>query len=99
MKLATLSDEELVAKAYARLSAISAALVLGFVCGATLFVATVWLVVKGGPDPGPHLGLLSQYFPGYTVTAAGAFLGFAYAFIVGAAAGFLLTLIYNRLAR
>ena len=99
MKPATLSDEELVAKAYARLSAISAALVLGLVCGATLFAATAWLVAKGGPEPGPHLGLLGQYFPGYTVTVTGAFVGFAYAFVVGAAAGLFLTMIYNRLAR
>jgi hypothetical protein len=94
-----LSEEEIVARAYARLSAIGTAFVLGLLSGSGLFVATLWLVLKGGPHPGPHLGLLGQYFPGYAVTVGGSFVGFAYAFVVGAVAGFALAAAYNRLAR
>ncbi|GAB4258453.1 hypothetical protein [Deferrisoma sp.] len=69
--------------------------VLGAVC---VFVATNWLVVKGGPVVGPHLRLLAQYFAGYTVTFGGSFIGAAYGFVVGAAAGATIAWIYNRVA-
>jgi hypothetical protein len=32
---------------------------------------------------GPNLQLLSQYFPGYTVTASGSLVGLAYGFASG----------------
>jgi chromate transport protein ChrA len=46
---------------------------------------------------GPTLGLLSNYFPGYSVTWVGAFVGFAYAAVVGALLGWALAMIYNRI--
>ena len=55
------------------------------------------LVAKGGPNPGPHLQLLSIYFPGYQVTWVGAFVGFVYGFVVGYAIGRTIATIYNRL--
>ena len=56
-------------------------------------------MLRDGPGAGPHLSLLSQYFPGYSVTILGSLVGFFYAFVVGAAAGTLVSAIYNRLAR
>jgi hypothetical protein len=44
---------------------------------------------------GPHLGLLGNYFPGYTVTWFGALIGFFYAAAVGALIGWLVAWIYN----
>ena len=41
------------------------ALVLGLMTGLLVFVATNWLVIKGGNRVGPHLALLGQFFPGY----------------------------------
>ena len=41
-----------------------------------LFIATNWLVIKGGERVGPHLQLLSQYFIGYRVTFLGSFIDF-----------------------
>ena len=74
-------------------------LVLGLVLGLIIFVATNWLVVKGGPSVGPHLELLSQYFLGYRVTFWGSFVGFAYGFMVGTLSGSLIGWIYNRITK
>jgi hypothetical protein len=70
---------------------------IGLLLGVGLFLATTVLVVKGGPHPGPHLGLLGIYFPGYSVTWLGSFIGFVYAFVVGYAIGRTVATIYNRL--
>lgn len=74
------------------------ALVFGTVGGTGLAVATLWLVIRGGDEVGPHLGLLGQYFPGYTVTWWGSLLGFFYGALVGAIAGWTMAWIYNRVA-
>ena len=71
--------------------------VLGIVCGLGIFMATIWLVIKGGDRVGPHLQLLSQYFLGYRVTWAGSFIGAAYGFAVGTLAGAAIGWIYNRI--
>jgi hypothetical protein len=70
---------------------------IGSVTGVGLWLATIVLVVRGGPNPGAHLDLLSIYFPGYRVTWLGAFIGFVYAFVVGYTAGRTIATIYNRL--
>ena len=70
---------------------------IGLVAGLGLWLATAVQVVKGGPNPGPHLHLLSIYFPGYQVTWVGAFVGFVYAFVVGYGMGRTTATIYNRL--
>ena len=74
------------------------ALVFGLVGGMGLFVATLWLVIRGGERVGPHLGLLGQYFLGYSVTWSGCFVGFFYGALVGATAGWSVAWLYNRLA-
>lgn len=59
-------------------------------CGAGLFLATIALVIRGGDDPGPMLGLLRHFFPGYSVSVGGAFIGAFWAALLGylAAAAF-----------
>lgn len=74
-------------------------LALGLLLGLILFVATNWLVLKGGNEVGPHLELLGQYFIGYRVTFLGSFIGFAYAFATGTLGGALIGWIYNWIAR
>lgn len=69
----------------------------GLLAGGGLFLATAILVVRGGPDPGAHLGLLSNYFPGYRVTWAGSALGFVYGFVLGYGVGRVIGSVYNRL--
>ncbi len=86
------------ARAIARLRAGVMAAVFGLTGGTGLWLATAWLVIRGGQNVGQHLSLLRFYFPGYTVTWGGAFVGFFYGALTGAIAGFLLAWIYNRLA-
>ena len=58
-------------------------------------MATVILVAKGGEPLGPHLGLLAQFFPGYTVTWAGSVLGLAYGFVSGFSMGWIFAFTRN----
>jgi uncharacterized RDD family membrane protein YckC len=83
--------------ALARASEQGWGIAIGTVAGLALWLATVVLVMRGGPNPGPHLNLLGIYFPGYRVTWVGAFIGFVYAFVVGYATGRTIATIYNRL--
>jgi hypothetical protein len=73
-------------------------LTLGIVCGLALFLATNWLVLKGGKPVGPHLALLSQYFIGYRVSFLGSFVGFLYGFALGTMAGSFVGWFYNKIA-
>jgi hypothetical protein len=54
-------------------------------------------VAKGGPHVGQHLVLLRAYFPGYSVTIHGSFIGFVYGFVLGYAIGRVIGMVYNRL--
>lgn len=83
----------------ARLRAGIMALVFGMVGGVGLFLATAWLLLRGGATVGPTLSLLGNYFPGYSVTWPGAGLGFVYGALVGAAVGWSMARIYNFVAR
>ena len=92
------SEEDLIRRAVARLRAGVMAIVFGMVCGTGLWLATAWLLIRGGHNVGLHLGLLRNYFPGYSVSWPGSFIGFFYAAAIGAAAGWSLGWIYNRIA-
>lgn len=87
----------LIDAAIARLRASVMAVVIGLMSGTGLFVATIWLVLQGGPNVGATLGLLRNFFPGYSVTWPGAVVGFVYASIFGAAIGWVVAFIYNRI--
>ncbi len=80
------------------LNAKAVGLALGLICGLGIFLATNFLIIKGGDPIGPHLSLLSQYFLGYRVTFTGSLIGFAYGFAVGTISGALISWIYNKLA-
>jgi hypothetical protein len=84
--------------AIARLRASVMAVVCGLLFGAGLLFATLWLVVQGGPNVGSHLGLLSNYYPGYSVTWLGGLVGFFYGALTGAVVGYATTFLYNTLA-
>jgi hypothetical protein len=83
----------------ARLHARAWGIAAGALLGTTLFVATIVLVLKGGPNVGQHLKLLAIFLPGYTVTVQGAFIGFVYLFVIGYALGRLTGTLYNYSAR
>ncbi len=72
--------------AFAPLHRVAMGVAVGVVLGGLILLMTITLVIRGGPFPGPRLGLLSQFFFGYTVTVPGAFVGLLWGF----AAGFIL---------
>jgi hypothetical protein len=94
-----IEKQDEVADYVVRLNGRAWGIALGLLFGVGLFLATLILVLRGGEDVGQHLGLLSIYFPGYDVSVPGAFIGFAYAFVVGYAIGRLICLFYNFAAR
>ncbi|MBI3661482.1 MAG: hypothetical protein HY234_00305 [Acidobacteria bacterium] len=94
-----LREEEQLAKAVVRLNARLMGIVLGTLMGAGLFLVTNFLVLKGGANVGQHLSLLSQFFPGYSVSFLGSLIGFTYAFLVGFVIGSVLGAVYNKVAR
>lgn len=81
-----------------RLNARAWGIATGLLLGGGLFIATIFLVIRGGPMVGQHLELISVFFPGYQVTWLGAFIGFIYAFVLGYALGRVIGFVYNRLA-
>ena len=98
------SDEEKLFTGILRLNAKVMGLILGLLMGLAVFVATNWLVIKGGHVNqsgryvvGPHLQLLSQYFIRYRVSFLGSIIGFAYGFAIGTFSGALVGWIYNKI--
>ena len=92
------NEEELILRSIARLRAGIMAIVFGVLSGTGLLLATVWLLVRGGPNVGQHLRLLGHFFPGYAVTPVGALVGFFWAALAGAALGWLVAWVYNFVA-
>jgi hypothetical protein len=97
--------EQVVLTRLLRLNATLHGIVAGLVVGLGIFLATSWLILKGGPigpqgQPviGPHLSLLSQFFIGYRVTFLGSLIGFAYGFACGFFGGYFVARMYNWLA-
>ncbi|MDL0429759.1 hypothetical protein QPM17_01365 [Marinobacter sp. TBZ242] len=88
-----------IGQAIARLRASVMAVTFGIAGGLILFMATSWLLIigptGGSEHVGPTLGLLSNFFPGYSVTWSGAVVGLFYGALSGAVAGFVLAFIYN----
>ena len=91
--------EEIVFTRVLRLNAVVQGIVMGLLTGVVIFIATNWLVLKGGRVVGPHLGLLNQFFIGYRVSFLGSLVGFAYGSVVGFAVGYVIAVVYNLAAR
>src|SRR4029453_2584378 len=88
--------EEIVRTRIVRLDATVQGVGAGLLIGLGIFIATNWLVVKGGAPVGPHLSLLGQYFIGYRVTFIGSLVGFGYGFLIGFIGGVVLTRVKQR---
>ena len=89
------AEEQLLKQAVQRLNGNVLGLVMGIIGGLIIFVATNWLVIKGGRVVGPHLSLLSQFFIGYSVTFVGSLIGAIYGFVTGYLGGLSIGWIYN----
>ncbi|MGE0104484.1 MAG: NAD(P)/FAD-dependent oxidoreductase [Blastocatellales bacterium] len=87
-KVSVAVPAEIVAQTFARLDPLALGVSLGSIAGALLFLATAVLLIKGGPIIGPRLGLLDNFFLGYSVTWAGALIGMIEAAIGGFVLGY-----------
>lgn len=90
--------EQVILTRVVRLNAKIQGIVTGLVAGLALFIATNWLVLKGGKLVGKHLSLLGQFFIGYHVTFLGSLVGFTYGFVCGFVVGYCVAWIYNWIA-
>ena len=91
----TVDEEKLIKQAVLKMNGNILGFVLGIISALGLFVATNWLILKGGEDVGQHLALLDQFFIGYSVTFLGSFIGAAYAFVAGYLSGLIIGWVYN----
>jgi len=87
--------EEIIVQSLARLDGVALGLALGVLEGLIIFLATNFLVWKGGDVIGPNLGLLAQFFPGYEVSISGSLIGFVYGLISGFCLGWLTAFLRN----
>jgi hypothetical protein len=87
--------EQLLERALIKLNGNVLGIVLGLLAGAAIFVATNFLILKGGDVVGPHLGLLRAFFPYYSVTFLGSLVGFVYCFVCGYVVGLVIASVYN----
>ena len=90
--------ESLVLTRLMRLNATVQGVVTGLIAGLAIFIATNWLIIKGGPVVGPHLALLGQFLIGYRVTFVGSLIGFAEGFVLGFGVAYGVARMYNWLA-
>jgi hypothetical protein len=79
-----------------KLSIKSFALASGILWAVIVFLATIFIMLRGG---GEHLILLNKFFYGYSISFVGAIIGLVYAFISGLILGALFACIHNWFAK
>ena len=92
------TEDRLVKAAFARLDVVALGSSLGLMLGVTLWAATVFLLLKGAPPGqhiGPHLGLLGNFLPLYSVSWSGSVVGAIEAAAIGFVIGALLATAWN----
>lgn len=87
--------DAMLARAVLRLNANILGLAFGLIAGLSIFLVTNFLILKGGAVVGPHLGLLRNFFPFYSVTFPGSIVGFFWGLVSGYLAGFVIASLYN----
>lgn len=99
MTTALSTSEKRLLEAAVHFNQLVVALVTGLASGGGLWLMTAFLILKGGSEVGPHLGMLEVFFPGFDVTWQGAWVGFAWGFLAGAVSGAAVYAAYVRALR
>jgi len=76
-----------------KLNAGAFAVAFGLWWGGGLFIATWWLIAIGGITG--ELTIIEQFYPGFSFTPVGSFIGLAWGLVCGAICGGILALLYN----
>ena len=76
-------NQEKIRLAFARMDKLAFATAIGSVSGLLVLSATIVAVLKPDPMLIQSMGLLEQFFKGYSVSIPGAFIGMAYCFVWG----------------
>jgi hypothetical protein len=71
-------------------------LTAGTLAAIVIYIATQASIVKWGGDSGGYLGLLAIFFPGYSVSSAGAWIGAFWAFIYCGTCSWLSYRVYGK---
>ena len=87
--------QQLIVQSLAKLDGTALGIALGLLFGLLIFLATTFLVFKGGEVIGPNLALLGQFFIGYEVSYRGSLIGFVYGLISGFVLGWLIAALRN----
>jgi hypothetical protein len=82
------------ALAFAPVHKLAMGVAVGLVSSLLLAAATAFQVIAASPDA-PQLGLLSQYFYGYSVTWPGVAVGAFWGFVIGFVAGWFVAFVRN----
>ena len=80
-----------------KLSVKAFALTSGILWGASVCLATLWLLMMG--SDGLLIRHLDNFYLGYSYSAVGAFVGLAWGFVDGAVSGAVFAWLYNKLAK
>jgi protoporphyrinogen oxidase len=91
--------KDLLVAAFAHVDAVAMGAATAVVLGLGLFLASAWLLVKGGDVVGPNLSLLGHYLLGYDMSWTGALIGTVEAAIIGFLIGYIGAKLRNALIR
>jgi hypothetical protein len=95
LRFANVSTRRILSEVYAKIDPVALGVGVGTLLGGAICVATVVLLAKGGAHVGAKLSLLSQFFPGYSVTWPGSLVGLFYGFLTGFLFGFFFAFFRN----
>ncbi|RJP77130.1 MAG: NAD(P)/FAD-dependent oxidoreductase [Desulfobacteraceae bacterium] len=86
---ATTDSGKALADTLSRMDKLAMATAVGSLTGIILFLATIWILLRGDGPAIQKMMLLNQYFMGYTVSIGGAFQILFYGFLCGFMSGWL----------
>ena len=89
------TPDELLIYTFVKLDKTALGVAFGVLLGLGIFIATLFLVIKGDGSISAIFGLLSHFFIGYSVTIGGSFVGLIYGFITGFILGWLVAFLRN----
>lgn len=81
------TEDAVIEVAFAKIDPLALGVAVGVVSGLGIFMASVALLLRGGPAPGPTLSLLGNYLFGFDVTWPGAIIGLFEGGLLGFAVG------------